>query len=423
MPEAAPIAGSSAARSTTPEPTPEPTTSSVGALERPQALERFFAKLAELENGSASDDVRISQLGDSHTAADWETGPIRRQLQERFGNGGRGFVPVGRPWKAWSQEGVLTGVVGQWTTEMNHPASRKVAGDGAFGLSGFALATRQPGSAWLQVMTATSRIELDYLEGPSGGSFDLMVDGVRAARIATHAQQRRSAFRAVDLVEAARHRVEVRPLGDGDVRIFGLALDRSEQRGLVLDALGINGARIATPLSWSEPLWSEELRHRAPALVILAYGTNDAVDTETTADRFEAGLTEMLGRVAHALPSASCLILGPPDRAIKSAGKKWETPPRLREIIARERHAAEVSGCAFFDQMEAMGGEGSMARWATGSSPRGQQDRVHLTREGYADLGGAFVTDLLRAYDRWRAANSSMQPIATRMHAGRRSAR
>ena len=103
------------------------------------------------------------------------------------------------------------------------------------------------------------------------------------------------------------------------------------------------------------------------------------------------------------VPSASCLVLGPPDRASKS-GEAWKSPPRLLEIVARERHVAEAAGCAFYDRMAAMGGAGQMAVWAAEAFPRAQQDRVHLTREGYARVGGAFAADLLHAYDLWRAS-------------------
>src|SRR5690606_23466976 len=67
----------------------------VGPLERPFALARFFEALARLETGQADGPVRIVQLGDSHTAADVLTGTARRALQERFRDGGRGFVAVG----------------------------------------------------------------------------------------------------------------------------------------------------------------------------------------------------------------------------------------------------------------------------------------------------------------------------------------
>ncbi len=101
-----------------------PLPASVGALERPAALHAVFESLDRLEAGQAEGDVRMIELGDSHVAADWETGPVRRQLQARFGDGGRGFVPAGRPWKAWSQEGLLSGVAGEWSTKMNHPTAR-----------------------------------------------------------------------------------------------------------------------------------------------------------------------------------------------------------------------------------------------------------------------------------------------------------
>ncbi len=41
--------------------------------------------------------LTILQIGDSHTAADYFTGEIRRLLQRRFGNGGPGYLEIGRP--------------------------------------------------------------------------------------------------------------------------------------------------------------------------------------------------------------------------------------------------------------------------------------------------------------------------------------
>src|SRR5688572_8278967 len=55
-------------------------TSLIGALERPTSLKRLFEALAKLESGQGQDDVRALHFGDSHTAADVETGAIRRAL-------------------------------------------------------------------------------------------------------------------------------------------------------------------------------------------------------------------------------------------------------------------------------------------------------------------------------------------------------
>ena len=146
---------------------------------------------------------------------------------------------------------------------------------------------------------------------------------------------------------------------------------------------------------------ADQLRHRAPDLVIYAYGTNEAGDA-TPAAIFERKLVDVLGRTSRAVPSASCLLLGPADRAM-NVEKGWTTMPKLLEVIASERKVAEAAGCAFYDQLQSMGGPGTMAAWAEEARPRGRRDRVHFTRDGYAELGALFSNDLLRAYASWRA--------------------
>jgi lysophospholipase L1-like esterase len=376
----------------------------VGALQRPAALRHFFESLEELEAKAAHDDVRIVQFGDSHTAADIATAVVRRALQSRFGDGGRGFVAIGKPWKGYMQDGIRCGMSGDWATTPSKRDRGEGYADGLYGLAGIGLvssASSRGARAWTDIATGTGRAELDYLEQPNGGSFDVVVDGVRIVRIATRADHTGSAFRTLHIDEAYMHQIEVRSVGDGDVRVYGVALDRSEN-GVVFDALGINGARITTCLQWNEPHWAEQLRHRSPSLVVLSYGTNESTDDSTSIDTYERQLKTTLERVARAVPSASCLLLGPPDRAVANATGNWVTASKLLAIIASQKRVAAASGCAFYDQLDAMGGPGTMAEWSMEEPPRAQSDRVHLTREGYAQLGSSFASDLMRAYAAWR---------------------
>ena len=394
----------------------------VGALERPSSLKRFFETLAKLEAGTLEDDVRALHFGDSHTAADVETGAIRRALQARFGDGGRGYVPIGRPWKRYYMEGVRVGMSNEFEPQKAKldKGTQRLVGDGMYGLSGVGVITHQAGArAWTDITAKTSRAEIDYLEQPSGGSFDVFVDGVRVVRISTKGERTTSAFRAFDVLETAPHQLEVRAVGDGEVRVFGAILDRA-QKGVVYDTLGIGGYQIGHILHWNEQHWAEQLRHRAPALVVLAYGTNESAQTDMSQTTYERLLVNALGRIARAVPTASCLLLGPPDRAIPSPDSKdkenkvWVTAPKLLEIIQTQKRVAEAAGCAFYDQFTAMGGEGSMAAWAAEAPPRGQKDRVHLTKEGYVQLGTAFASDLMRAYATWRKESGlppSVSPV------------
>ncbi|HEY8076607.1 MAG TPA: hypothetical protein VIF62_20925, partial [Labilithrix sp.] len=275
----------------------------LGALERPAALRRFFESLARLESGQSQDDVRIVQFGDSHTAADIETAVVRHALQSRFGDGGRGFVAIGKPWRRYLQDGVRVGMTSTWTTEkLKWEKGKNVPGDGAFGLAGIGLATHESGArAWTDIATRTARAEIAYLEQPASGSFDVLIDGVRVVRVSTRGDRVGSAWRTFDVTEQTAHQLEIRASGDGDVRVFGVSLDRA-QHGVVLDALGINGATINTPLFWNEQHWAEQLRHRAPAMVILAYGTNESVDESLPRETYERRLVDLIGRISRAVP-------------------------------------------------------------------------------------------------------------------------
>ena len=387
-----------------------PATTKVGALDNPSGLARFFDALAKLDDGAAQEDVRVLQFGDSHTAADLETGTARRVLQARFGDGGRGFVALGRPWRTYLQDGLhAPGMTREWSPEHGKLDHGHFVGDGCYGLGGVCLVTaRRDARAWSEIESPASRIEVDYFEQPSGGSFDLIVDGHDLATVKTQAKTAESAFKSVDVPDGP-HKIEVRARGDGEVRLFGVSLDRAKV-GLVLDALGINGARASTTLQWNESHMVEQIRHMAPQLVVLAYGTNESADEEPL-DRIERQLVDALGRIARAAPSASCMLLGPPDRAIpdpsagpsRDGGVVWVTSPRIQEIIEVERRVAGAAGCAFYDQLAAMGGPGTVAAWAELDPPRARRDRTHLAREGYALLGNAFASDLLTAYASWRA--------------------
>lgn len=379
---------------------------SVGHLLGPARLNHVFESLAALEDGHAHDDVRILQYGDSHTASDIGVSAFRHALQARFGDGGRGFVALGRPWKTYSQDGVHNGMEDGFapTRSPGHKGvSVSAALQGRFGLLGIGVIVgKQRGRAWSEVTAPASRVEVAYAEQPAGGSFDVLVDGTRTVHVSTQGTDTKSGWSAFEVPDAP-HRVEVRTLGDGDVLLYGMNLDRSGA-GVVVDTLGIDGAQVFTPLRWNEDHFAEQLRHAAPDLVVLAYGTNESMQPGLTDAAYERAIVDMLGRVARATPTASCLLLGPPDMARHTKGKDdWYTWPRIGELIAVQKRVADAAGCAFFDQREAMGGPGSIIQWASEPEPRANGDRVHLRRSGYTQVGTAFATDLMHAYDEWRA--------------------
>jgi len=282
-----------------------------------------------------------------------------------------------------------------------------------YGPVGVSITASQPGSrAWTDLSARATHIELAYLVEPHGGSLDWLVDGVRVKRVATQGAAKGAGYAAIDVTDAA-HQIELQAAGDGPVRVFGMSLDRPEA-GVTLDAFGVNGERIVNLLTWDEAHFTEALRHRSPDLVVLAFGTNESTD-DTAFDVYERQIVDVLGRVARAVPAASCLLLGPPDRATRADGV-WSTVPRLLEIIASQRRVAEAAGCAYYSQFDAMGGAGSIAQWALEAPPRAALDRTHLSRDGYAQLGDTVARDLVAAYEAWRADTGRPPAPGPRVH-------
>jgi lysophospholipase L1-like esterase len=185
--------------------------------------------------------------------------------------------------------------------------------------------------------------------------------------------------------------LKVKPSG-GQPGLCGVTIetDPRTQPGVVLDTLGINGARLTTPLAWDEAAWVAELARRPPLLTVIEYGTNEASDHTIVADRYVDNLRKVMARVHKASPGCDCLVLGPTDRN--------DTPERTPMVRDALRKAAQASGCRFWDTYEVMGGQGSIARWRIESPPRAGPDGVHLHPRGYKYLGDLLAKDVLAGY-------------------------
>ena len=186
----------------------------------------------------------------------------------------------------------------------------------------------------------------------------------------------------------------------GAPRFYGVIAEGSDP-GLVLDAVGIDGARLATALAWDEASFEGALAARAPSLVALAFGTNEAFDADRV-DKYRSQYRDFLDRVRRAAPSAGCLIVAPPAANAVSGGSE----PRIAEIDALERAVAGELRCGFVSEYDTMGGAGSYTRWANKQPPLARGDRLHLSPKGYEVVANTIADRLLAAYDRYRSSSA-----------------
>jgi len=344
--------------------------------------------------------ARLTFYGASHVASDWFTGHIREELQTRLGDAGHGFILPVHPWRTYRHlDVVVESSRRQWDTHRITTGHLEVD---HYGLAGVAVESDTAG-AWGSVRTAprgptgthAGLYDLYYLKQPGGGELDVVIDGRRERRISTAADEREPGFATFE-VEDGPHRFMVRVVGNGPVRIFGVAIER-DRPGVVVDTLGINGARARLHLLWEDALYRAHLERRDPDLVVLAYGTNEAGDADVPIETYEERVREVVGRVREVVPDASCLLVGPSDRPERdrSSGEVWDRP-RTMEIVEVQKRVSEDLGCGFFDLVAFMGGPMSMVDWV--EEGYGAPDHVHYTRDGYERLGEALLEAMLRGY-------------------------
>ncbi len=360
------------------------------------ALSHFYANLTGLGPRTRDSPVRILWLGDSHTAADYLTGKVRARLQARFGAGGPGFLRVGL--KSYRHTQVQVGCDGPWRVEPPQPSRRAPFDDAIFGLGGMRSSPdgAPAGASFaLRPGAAHGRIHWQvWYSLADGGSFRVSLGGVSQVigKSTAEVEIPGSGFASLPLDSALSDRLELVTLG-GAPKFYGVIAEGSDP-GLVLDTVGIDGARVATALAWSEPSFEAALRSRGPSLVVLAFGTNEAFDGDKL-DKYRGQYQELLARVQNAAPTADCLLLGLPDANAVGGGSE----PRVAELDALQRSIASELGCGFVSQLAIMGGPGGYSSWANQSPSLARGDRLHLSPKGYEVIADAVSDRLLAAYD------------------------
>jgi lysophospholipase L1-like esterase len=371
-------------------------------VENAGTLIPFFEQLYRHQKGDIPGALRILHYGDSHTAADEWTGDLRNRFQEKFGDGGSGYSLVGRPYAGYRRFDVRSGSTKGWHTE---GLVGKTPGDGIYGLGGISMSTRSPRES-VYLLADGQQFELYYLQQPNGGAIQIYDNGTPVERISTAGTPAPGYYHYEGV--PGQHRFEVETLDRAPVRLFGWVAENS--RGVTYEELGINGATATTPLNWDVETMRSNIERRNPALIVLAYGTNEAGRKDWTVESYRDMFMEVIGRFRKAAPTATILLIGPPDRYIRTRSKGWIPMENIDLIVEGQREAAAATGCAFWDLRAKMGGKGAMKEWVLAGMAQG--DYVHFTGAGYRMIGDAVFRDLMGQYDLFLKARESMAAAA-----------
>ena len=373
-------------------------------IEFAQHLAPFYAALTRSAKGDKGAITRVAHYGDSSVAADEITQTARRKLQTRFGDAGHGFMLTAKGSMYYGHRDIVHRESKAWDLQTVVQRGLK---NGQYGYGGV-LATGRPGDYTYYstvkdgpIGRAASSFELFYQRYPNGGELRISVDNGPEKIIDTRSNTTEDAFELIRVPDG-EHSITVK--AKGEVRIFGMSTER-DTPGVVYDALGLVGGRAVHLYQLDHKHMGEQIAHRSPDLLVLGFGGNESGNDQLDMTKYQASLTKVLRMMRAGKPEMACLLFAPLDQGERNARGDIVTLPALPGIVAVQRKVAEAEGCGFFDTYQAMGGQGSVARWYRARPRMFSPDFRHATPAGYAVIGEMYYQALLKGFADYLAKN------------------
>jgi lysophospholipase L1-like esterase len=270
--------------------------------------------------------LTILQIGDSHTAADYFTGEIRRLLQRRFGNGGPGYLEVGRPHPGVRSAIMNVAVSSGWS----YSALQKSDDVARFHLSGFDAQTSHAGETLKFTpaeAVAYDKIEIQTVSGPNHGDIEVSINDQPPTRysLKTDEDGRRLFEISPNKPGVALQKLQIKTLNDRPVTISSIGIF-NRRSGVSYSAVGFPGATIDIVNKYDGEMLEEELKSLSPQIVVLAFGTNEGFNDNLDLERYRAHYRSVIQKIHAASPNTRIVMVGPPQAnrvptgCIKNAG-------------------------------------------------------------------------------------------------------
>jgi len=382
-----------------------PSLEMLGDLARPVIHPPAAIDPARIPKFALREGRRIALWGDSHVAAGPFATELAHAIRDRGFNVAMSFLPptMGR---ANVRLPIRAFCIGSgWTTELAFTANAPLP-------TGPALAARIAGAGddsylWLDLRSASRdatvrRVRLIYRPTIEGTALATSLDdGIEQQATLRPADQNPPSSQVLDLslgspLSTLRLRVT-----QGRLVLLGFELEYDTPPQVTFDVFGLPSS-LARGWAMADPgFLVGSLQGTSYDAVILEYGTNEGNVAQYDAGRYAQSLERTLTNMRSAFPSASCVLVGPPDRGVLI--KKSAPHTRIdvlqyarihKSIAAVQAELAPKYNCATFDWQAMMGGAGGNYGWAYNDPRLMGRDLTHLTPAGYRRTAAALAHSL-----------------------------
>jgi lysophospholipase L1-like esterase len=353
--------------------------------------------------------ARVGLWGGSHMAAEFFPVGVRQALQDKYGVAGPGHINLLAGRAGIRIPDATLCKTGTWRDGLAPRMSGAPVATVGLGL--FAMTSTSAHSTFELALKNQSngsrpnKLNLQYLQHPDGGSFELIVDGKEIAVIQTDGPLSLASIEISGDKPISTLKVMVRE--SLNVTFFGLYAEGP--KGVVLDNFGIAGASGNYWNTVQLDTLKTLTQVRPYDAVILAYGTNDVTGKTWDPDAYKQKFQQTLTSMRTVFPKAACILIPPGDRVgfvqVKVPSKKkigkskyvirsrmdFQTyPTRHAEAAEIQRVLGLKNQCLVWNmslEMRQIGGAYGMLKEDPALMAK---DLIHLTPKGYSEMAKRF---------------------------------
>jgi lysophospholipase L1-like esterase len=335
----------------------------------------FRQKIKQLSTGEIN-KVSILHIGDSHVQPDNFTGETRRQIQKKYGNGGRGLAfPYSLAKTNGPKDFTITSNV-EWSNSwnINYPHKFKL------GLAGMGV----------QSLTTAGEVTInlvkDTLTNPYKKAFVIYsMDNPTTGKITLNHQVTKTGSKAdfdtvTILLPIEQTELSISFSGS-KLTIHGVHFENA-QKGIVYNSAGVAGARYQE-FNGTE-FFFKQFSLLSPDLMIISLGTNESFDPKYDENKFATDVDTLISRIRRKSPGLNIILTLPSENYRVRQGIPNENKT-ITSVSAVIRAQAIKHNCAIWDLYAAMGGKGSMLAWHKEGLVN--KDHIHFLRPGYRKQG------------------------------------
>lgn len=346
----------------------------------------------EGQGGKGNRALNVLQLGDSHTAGEYWSERLRTRFRESFGAGGIGLLPPGVV-KDHPVYEVRVLPSPQWVTVREKASAKKDSETlGLGGYVGYGSAPYQTVIYKFSKSTDIARLYV-YSKGPAGTAdrgFKLFVDGAEVIPRPGKAAASTVGHTVFDLPKPGSRLTLLVKGGEDAFKLFGIS-GPGRDHGVTFSSIGVIGATLDVLRSWDSDITRQQIKDYAPALLILAFGTNDVVSPDFTEEKFSETLQQTASWIRRNAPDAAVLFIMPPSAPGFNI-RSMQNAQTARILI---RHASRQYHWRVWD-WSVLTEKNCVTSCATPDAvPFFRGDGIHLTKAGYETTADALFDALI----------------------------